>query len=168
MFRESTVNSSSSSSARRYSPGWALVSTTIYHETFLRHHPSVLLYTTVESGAWLTRLVCVVPGIPAGQLDNCGSISSSGKKCVSCASVQSSCGGHSVFIQREQEDCPWGQSGRGMMLTIHIHLMPNLRLNGAITLFPLTFSWREKGQSTLAYNPVIRHRITSVTDSVVK
>jgi hypothetical protein len=28
--------------------------------------------------------------------------------------------------------CPWGQSGRGVKLTTHLHLVPRLRMRGAV------------------------------------
>jgi hypothetical protein len=31
---------------------------------------------------------------------------------------------------------PWGQSGRGMKLTTHLHLVPKSRMRGAILSFP--------------------------------
>ena len=39
-----------------------------------------------------------------------------------------------------------GQSGRGVKLTTHVHLVAKLRMSGGVPLVPYTPSWRGQGQ----------------------
>jgi len=36
---------------------------------------------------------------------------------------------------------PWEQSGRGVKLTTHFHLVPRLRMHGCVSPLPHTSSW---------------------------
>ena len=49
-------------------------------------------------------------------------------------------------IKRVLGDPSEAESGRGVRLTTQLHLVPRLRLNGAIPLFHHTSLWRVKGQ----------------------
>jgi len=45
-----------------------------------------------------------------------------------------------------------GLSGRGVELTINLHLVPRLRMSGAIPLLPYMPSWRGQGKVTSGQN----------------
>jgi hypothetical protein len=51
---------------------------------------------------------------------------------------------------------PGGRSDRGVNLTTRLHLVPKLRMSGAIPLFPYIYSWRGQMQLNLFNSPGIR------------
>ena len=53
---------------------------------------------------------------------------------------------------------PDGKSGRGAVLTIHLHLSPKLRMTGAITLLPLYTSMSSTGTALAV--PITWHLVT--------
>jgi len=52
------------------------------------------------------------------------------------------CGPTSLLFNVYQGLFPWGQSGRGVKLTTHLHLVPRSRIRRTIPPLPNTPSWR--------------------------
>ena len=60
--------------------------------------------------------------------------------------VETGCGTHPTFYSKGKGLLHWGQSGRSVKLTTPHHLLPRLRMNGAVPLLPHTTSWCVNGQ----------------------
>jgi hypothetical protein len=101
-----------------------------------------------------------VTRLRAGWSGKCGSIPDRDKKFVSSQKVETGSGTHPTFYSKGNGLLHWWQSGRSVKLIIPRHLLPRLRMNGAVPLLLHTTSWRVHGESFLINTRVLQ----SLTD----